>query len=322
MTFKRVVVGFALVLLAFAPAAFAGVQVTTERIAGPDRYSTAAAAAVLSWETKDSDRVVLASGQSWADSLAAVVTGLPLLLTERDALPAATREAIKRIDPSHVVIYGGTAVIGTGIEDELRGQGREVERRAGPDRYATAAAGYENEYVSEGRATSVVVASGETFADAIAASPILGLNGLLLTRRDELPAVTERLIREGVSRVLIVGGTASVSSVVEDALRRICHSDSQGGYCVQVGRIAGANPGIQTVQLARGDQFPDALAGGSFAQRSRTVLVLTLDPNNLSTEAREYLRRHRDSIQRINVFGDNTAVSDAVVEEAKAAATL
>jgi putative cell wall-binding protein len=183
------------------------------------------------------------------------------------------------------------------------------------------------------------VASGETFADAIAASPILGLNGLLLTRRDELPAVTERLIREGVSRVLIVGGTASVSSVVEDALRRICHSDSQGGYCVQVGRIAGANrqatavavaehlyagpsTGIQTVQLARGDQFPDALAGGSFAQRSRTVLVLTLDPNNLSTEAREYLRRHRDSIQRINVFGDNTAVSDAVVEEAKAAATL
>ena len=85
-----------------------------ERLAGFDRYETAAAIALDDATLRNADTVVLASGGErnfpdalTANYLAGDVRG-PILLTDPARLPAATRSALTTIAPTRVVIVGGT----------------------------------------------------------------------------------------------------------------------------------------------------------------------------------------------------------------------
>lgn len=339
----RVLVGAigAVVAVASAVPAQAGVRVEVRRLAGADRYETAAAAALSTKAGATGGTVVIASGADYADALAGGELGGfggVLLLTERDRLPAATANALSRIEPADVIVLGGTGAVSARVMDELE-QGRwSVKRIAGADRYGTAAAAYEQDLDTDGRPNSfAVLVSGETFADAIAASGVLRFRSLLLTRRDSLPAETERVLRAHVAEVIIVGGTTAVSAQVEDAVTRVCRPPRDGiEDCVAVRRVAGSNrqgtavalardglPPTQphTVELVRGDAFPDALAAGVHTKATSGVVLLTRTPNDLSAETRAFLRERRGSIEVIDVFGSSAAVSDDVAEDARRAAT-
>ncbi|HET8767683.1 MAG TPA: cell wall-binding repeat-containing protein, partial [Pedococcus sp.] len=92
------------------------------RLAGASRYDTAVAVSRRLW-AEGAGSVALASGANFPDALALgpVTRGyLPLLLTAPDHLPASTRAEVQRLRPSSVLIAGGTAVVGTAIEGELR----------------------------------------------------------------------------------------------------------------------------------------------------------------------------------------------------------
>jgi putative cell wall-binding protein len=186
--------------------------------------------------------------------------------------------------------------------------------------------------------TEAILASGEQFADALAAGAI-AVNGkaLLLTARDALPASTMQAIHDwGIFDITIVGGTAAVSEAVEQQVRAEC-AGHQNPACT-VRRLFGANRegtavaiaeyccGGSTspshVNLARGDDFPDALAGGPHAASENAPILLTLDPTHLSDETRAFIHDHNATIDSIHVFGDNTAVSDGVVADAQQAAAL
>jgi putative cell wall-binding protein len=190
------------------------------RIAGLDRYATADAVAVA-MEVPTGTPVWLANGRDPADalgaaSMAAAGRGV-LLLTAPDALPSATLSALRRLQPSRVVIAGGTTAVSDAVATAVGTVAGSVTRAAGADRYGTAVA------LAGERPTGVAVAyvvSGTSWPDAVSASWAAGSVGapLLLTDRVALPPATSAaLSRYAPQRVVIVGGTSAVA--VDDALR-------------------------------------------------------------------------------------------------------
>jgi putative cell wall-binding protein len=89
------------------------------RLAGPDRYATAAAVQVVFG--MNHSRAFLAYGRNFPDALVAAAAGghllAPVLLVEHDSIPAASMDEIWY--RSHVWIVGGTAVIGDEVSNAL-----------------------------------------------------------------------------------------------------------------------------------------------------------------------------------------------------------
>ena len=175
----------------------------SRRFAGADRYGTAAAVSRSAFPTS-APSVVIASGEGFPDALSASVlayrSGAPLLLTRRTSLPKDTADEIARLHPSSAVIVGRDA---RRLRRRARGARgpraeRDADRRRRPLRDGRA--GRARRARPRGRACprgTVVVASGENFPDALAASPMAAAAGypILLTRRDSLPAATSRALR-------------------------------------------------------------------------------------------------------------------------------
>src|SRR5207249_8452182 len=99
---------------------------SVRRLAGADRYETAAAAAAAT-AIGPTGVALVASGETFPDALAAGALGLPVLLTHPDSLPDATRAAIGSARP---VVVGGPFAVNNGVVPG-------AERVGGADRYAT-----------------------------------------------------------------------------------------------------------------------------------------------------------------------------------------
>src|SRR5690606_26720334 len=112
----------------------------TERYAGSDRYETAARTALASYRD-GADTVILARGDAFPDGLAAAflagVENAPILLTRSDALPAATADAIHRLEAKDAIVVGGTAAVGHAVVDQLYELVDNLDRIQGRDRYHT-----------------------------------------------------------------------------------------------------------------------------------------------------------------------------------------
>lgn len=88
------------------------------RLAGNDRYETAAAISAATWSYEDASVVFLASGTSTADALgmgASTMLAGPILLTRQDRLPDATRSELARLRPCTVVVVGGAGVVSDAV---------------------------------------------------------------------------------------------------------------------------------------------------------------------------------------------------------------
>jgi putative cell wall-binding protein len=192
-----------------------------DRIAGPDRYATAAEVSKLF--TATGGTVFVAIGQNYPDALAggpaAAVTGGPMLLTRYGELPAATAGALRDLRPSEIVILGSAAgAVSSGVEAALRAYSPKVTRVAGPDRYGTAAAIVARFFPS---ASDVFLATGLNFPDAHAGSAYAGRDRrpLLLTTADRLTTPTrEQLARLDPARTWILGSAGVVGESVANEL--------------------------------------------------------------------------------------------------------
>lgn len=197
--------------------------VTHDRLAGDDRFLTAAAL-VRSFFPDPVSTVFLANGGAFPDALAggaaAVAEGAPLLLATRDQVPEPTQAELRRIDPERIVLLGGEAAISRELARALESTGATVERRQGPERYATAA---DISGESFPDAANVLIASGERFPDALAGAPLAGAlqAPVLLVEPDTIPSsIAQELSRLSPEAIVVLGGPAAVSTDVEAELGR------------------------------------------------------------------------------------------------------
>ena len=196
-----------------------------ERLQGASRFATAAAVSQAGFPTGTTTAFV-ANGLRFPDALsgapAAAAADAPILLTAGGSLPGATVEELERLAPQRIVVLGGPAAVGGNVVEEL-GQrtGAEVVRWQGRNRYATSAEVASRSGVDP---STVLLVTGETFPDGLAAGPsAITREGLvLLVQPDGVPAAIQRQLRRLAPEVvIIVGGQQAVGPAVGRTVERI-----------------------------------------------------------------------------------------------------
>ena len=143
------------------------------RLAGRDRYQTMAAVSAEGFAS--SSRAVVATGESFAGALAASglagAMGCPVVLTDGARLSGEAKSELSRLGVTSVTLVGGTSAVSEAVRLELESMGIHVTRVAGGSRQATSVAAMGALRAADGSSDTVVVASGSTFADALATGP-------------------------------------------------------------------------------------------------------------------------------------------------------
>jgi len=185
------------------------------RLAGHDRYDTAAQISQMHFEPGVQYAFVtggLEFPSAVAGAPAAAQSNSPMLLTRPDSLPAYTRDELVRLQPDVIIVLGDTGVVGTSVEQQLAAFARSgtVERLAGIDDYGTAVA--ISQWAHPEGATTAYLATSGTYVDALAGLAVAARDGapILLVGDDLDPVVADELERLGADDVIALGGPAAV----------------------------------------------------------------------------------------------------------------
>lgn len=202
------------------------IQPNIRRDAGADRYSTSAVLSSRAFGTNVA-HAYLVTGANYPDALAASAaagsSGSPVVLIQPGAsLTAANRATLVSLGVDRVTIVGGTGALSTGIERGLRTLlGTEnVTRISGASRSATSAAVNNATFTS---ASEAFLAFEGGFADSLGGSALAGgLDApLYLVPSSCIPkAVSDSMLRLGVTKINLLGGTGVLSTAVENV--RVC----------------------------------------------------------------------------------------------------
>ena len=267
------------------PAGWAGAS-HGQRVAGTDRYETAAAISrrLVPEPEVLGGFVYVTTGQHHADALAAgpaaARLGAPLLLTRAADLPAPTRAELGRLRPRAVLVVGGASTVSEDVVREIAlAAGAPVVRLSRSDRYGTAVRVSQHAFPAGARI--VHVAAGDGFADGLAggAAAARAEGPLLLVRPDSVPAVVaEELARLRPSEIRIVGGEGAVSPVVAEQLRghapTVTRSSGSDRYATAASLTTDLDVATTAV-LADGGDFADALASVPLTGLLDAPLLLT-----------------------------------------------
>jgi putative cell wall-binding protein len=193
-------------------------NLTTDRIAGSNRFDTAGEVARrMQTDGTYSNKVIVANGLDFPDALAASAyaarLGYPIILCTDSRIPNPSQSALTDLAPEASYVVGGTGVISDGVMAQLI----NPERIFGNNRYATAT---ELATFFQPSNARYYVATGSEFADAIAGGVLAAKNdaGLLLVSKI-VPEVVESYINENnVQKATIFGGTGAVSEEIEQEL--------------------------------------------------------------------------------------------------------
>ncbi|MGZ2225028.1 cell wall-binding repeat-containing protein [Glutamicibacter nicotianae] len=163
-------------------------------------------------------------------------------------------------------------------------------------------------------ASTVVVASGERFPDALSGSPLASLKKapMLLVKKDSLPSsVVTELRRLNPKNIIVLGGPIAISNSTISKLK--AHGE--------VTRIWGDNlydtsamiaqdwSGASSVFLATGQRFEDAMSLAAVAAGKNSPMLLTRKDSLPASTIRE-LKRLKPT--RVYMAGGPIAISSAV----------
>ena len=270
------------------------------RIAGDDRYATAAAIAGVWDQTFDADIVFVATGANYPDALSAAAAaahlGAPVVLTPKHELPSVVKARLNALHPDQIIVLGSSAAVSNSVFNALKtvSGSPQVVRWQGSDRYATGREIVKRAFGVNGNGDgaenrnlhTIVIATGRNFPDALSAGPAVASVGgaviLVDGSKSSIPAETMNLIRDlEPQNIVIAGSTSAVKAGIESQLRSAFGSG-------KVKRIAGANryatstaitdhffDDADAVFFATGRKFPDALAGAALAGALDAPLLVT-----------------------------------------------
>ena len=243
-----------------------------ERLAGDDRYQTAAAIAGAiqsnsSWCGTTAASAVLINGSSDALPFGVAVgtmayaLGVPVLMTAADELPDATTDYIRDNNVENVQVIGGTDTVSKAVADSLSTLGVDtVQRVDGETASAVSVALAKAAAACQGVAGASLTVSSDRVVlvrgnpDGVAAAPVLasGISGDSSTGLvpplvvdDSLPAAVRDYLAAtrpvvGGSKlnlgIIAVGGPRAVSPSVMDAA--LSAAAATGELTVQIGATA------------------------------------------------------------------------------------
>ena len=288
---------------------------TSMRISGPGRVETSIE--ISRFENTKSKTVILADARNYPDALAAsnLTGGRYSVILVQNQLTQAIINEIVRLEAQDLIILGGTNSISEDIERGLANIGgiKNISRIAGENRYDTC-----QKIFNHAKKKSLILASGEKFPDALATSSILDQAGLLLTKSGQLPSEVQAAIEAlNHDSFLIVGGENSVqeglASAIANQFQYASHTRISGNNRYETSTKIGDRLVSSTVILASGENFPDALAASTLAQKIE-VPILLVSKDKIDQSVIDYFKNH--NIKKVLVVGGQLSISDKTLANA------
>ncbi len=298
-------------------------NVEWSRLSGDNRLDTMASISKSGFDKADT--VVVAAAGNFPDALSATSLAgyykCPVLLTDSNGLSQQTQSEINRLGVKKAIVAGGSYAISNNVVTSIEKMGIKVERLFGSTRLETAEKIY-NSLDSSQWSQTAIVASGETFADALSISPYTYAYKAPIFLTDGSGSLTDtssKILTSGkFSQVVIVGGTARISASTENAIKTKVGADN-------VIRLAGetrydtskeivswcVNNGLtyEGLSIAKGGDFPDALSGGALCGIRESVVMLVSENESDYSKVVSTLSDNKLIIRQANVLGGNAAVS-------------
>lgn len=289
---------------------------SNHRIAGYTQYDTSANIAKEGWT--QSDYAVLAYGENFPDALAAAPLAkkynAPILLTEKQALTPVIKQTLQSLNVKNAFIVGGTAVVSSNVENELKAMGVTVSRFAGNDQYDTAI-----EIAKQlGSVQEISVVTGNDFTDALSIASVSAVKNvpIILVPSDYIPESVSSYLSSNtkITRSNIVGNSYQISESVSSRFpypERISGNDKYARN-IAILRHFDSNYNFSTIFMATGNGFADALSGTAYAAKISAPIVL-VDKNTLSSNTQEYLRTKVSSSKDLAILGGEAVISSSLV---------
>ena len=302
-------------------------------LAGDNRYETAVTIAKDVANIKsviNNKEIVLVNGDSLVDGLAAAPLAAnygvhtPILLTESNKLPAATKEYLKelisqvpvgKLNEVNIKIVGGTSVVSKAVEKELKGYGFDVDRFGGANREETSLLVAEE--IGEGKDTFVVGAEGEADAMSIAAYAASQKQPIVVAKKGGISEEALETLED--VKVTVIGGESVVSAneykeikAVAEAVTRVSGSNRQATNAEIIARyytnnFAGAAKNVVVAKDGQKNksELIDALAATTLASENNAPIVLAT--NKLSNAQINALELNASSANAVYQVGHGVA---------------
>ncbi len=182
-----------------------------KRLAGNTRFDTNIAILQEAGVTAG-DEILVCTGFSFADSLAASAVGKPILLVDtiNKKLTEGQKNYLATVDTDKFCIIGGTGAVDATGEALIQQYG-SVERVFGANRYETSVAVAERFFDAPSKA---VIAYALNYPDGLCGGPLAASMGapLLLTLTDFQSAITEYTTANGIHSGAVLGGTGLIDN--------------------------------------------------------------------------------------------------------------
>ncbi|MGG3467857.1 cell wall-binding repeat-containing protein [Neobacillus pocheonensis] len=248
------------------------------RIAGKDRFEVAVNISKQNWP-QGASTVFISNYLAFADALSATPlayqSNAPILLSHPGSLTELTKQELIRLKPQQVVLVGGPGSLSNQIVEDLKGLNiPTISRIDGRDRYEVSA----NVAAKMANSSTIVVANGMVFADALSIAPYAAANGfpILLTDKNQLPSsIVQYLNAENINQSIIVGGEGSVSDSIKVNLKNPIRIGGADRYEVSANIAKTYFPAPAKGYLATGLTFADALTGSVAAAKQKAPMLLT-----------------------------------------------
>ena len=320
--------------LVAAPSANAAAPVPVTRIAGANRFGTAAAIAEAAFPAGAST-VIVATGFNFPDALAgnylAGVDKAPILLVNVDNVPSETSAALQTLKAKNVIILGQTNAVDTNTENQLKTAGYTTSRIGGATRLETMQMIDEAPNATtigtvNGKKTALL-ARADNFPDALGGGPVAYAKNfpVILTATDALsPQAQDVITKDGIQQVIILGGNLAVSAATETAANTAgaatlyrANGVDRSDTSRLLAEYALANLGFVNTSygIASGDQNytgADALASGPFSGGIPQPTLVTNSINDPGTLV-QYGAAHNATATKCYAFGGPIPLPDSTV---------
>ena len=174
--------------------------------------------------------------------------------------------------------------------------------------------------------TDVFFTTNKAFADALSISPVAALKGAPIlyvdpskkTLNSNILAYLNK-VKGSIKNVYIVGGKVAVPTAIENSIKKalpkkkVKRFDGAQRYetCVMINQYFAKDLSSKTVCIAKGLDFPDALAGGVFAANQKAPLLLA--DSALRDAQKSFLKNKKPN--KLYIFGGKVAVPDKLAKE-------
>jgi Putative cell wall-binding domain len=284
------------------------------RLSGPTRYETSVE--ISKFGSPYGPYIVLATGEDFPDALCATPLATkyeaPILLTNKNSLPAAAENEIDRLKPKEAFLIGDADVISGNVENVLRSKGINTTRISGRTRYETS---LEIAEFLNSPAQEAFVVTGADYPDALSIASYAANKHIpiLLTEKDKVPdGIKNYITSKGITKTYVVGGTGVISDSVLNSLPNAERIAGNNRYETNFEVLSRFNFFYGEVYFATGQDFPDALSGAAIAGAGNNPVILADDsmPDNIVG----LLNQNKDLMKKMKrILGGSDVVSDSII---------